>query len=416
MVCLSGYSGTMTHSTSPRHDLVMATTMTRPRRILLLTDSYRPTVNGVVTSIDELRAGLVEAGHEVRVLTVGPTRRTTFDGQVYRLPSLDASHIYPHARLGRPVDSALLADIVAWRPEVLHSHTEFVAFWWARRLAHRLGVAHVHTYHTLYADYTHYFFPHERSGRALCASFARRTLNRTDTVIAPTAKIQRLLRGYGVHVPISVVPTGVDLTRFSPGPAPAELRASLGLDPEVPVVLSLGRLAAEKNITESIDLLAGIKDQPWQLVVAGDGPLAGPLRRQVERLGIAERVRFVGAIEPARVPDFYRLADVFVSASRSETQGLTFLEALASGVPVVCRDDDSLDGVVVDGRNGRRYRTREEFTAGMSWLLRDADLRRRWGQGAVDTAAGFGRHAFVDAVLATYDRARGAVGTARWAA
>lgn len=388
----------------------------RPRRVLLLTDSYRPTVNGVATSIDELRQGLLDAGHDVRVLTVGTVRRTTFDGSVYRLPSLDASHIYPHARVGRPVDSETFADLVAWRPDVLHSHTEFVAFWWARRLADRLGAPHVHTYHTLYADYTHYFFPHRGTGRALCAGFARQTLNRTTTVIAPTAKIEQLLRGYGVRVPIAVVPTGVDLTRFTPGPPSETLRDSLGLTPGIPVILSLGRLAAEKNVTETIDLLAGVRDEPWQLVLAGDGPQAGALRRQVERLAMTDRVRFVGAVDPAQVPDYYRLADVFVSASRSETQGLTFLEALASGVPVLCRDDASLDGIVQDGRNGRRYREPEEFTRAMTWVLRDPALRRRWAHGALQTASGFGRAAFVDAVCATYDRARGCVGTAVGAA
>jgi 1,2-diacylglycerol 3-alpha-glucosyltransferase len=388
----------------------------RPRRVLLLTDTYRPTVNGVVSSVEELRRGLLEAGHDVRVLTVGPGRRTTFDAGIYRLPSLDASSIYPHARLGRPVDGETLADLVAWRPDVLHSHTEFVVFWWARRLARRLAVPHVHTYHTLYADYTHYFFPHRGTGRALCAGFARQTLNRTTTVIAPTAKIEHLLRGYGVRVPIAVVPTGVDLTRFTPGPPSPELRDALGLTPGIPVILSLGRLAAEKSVTEIVDLLALVQDEPWELVVAGDGPQAGVLREQVERLGLSHRVRFAGAVDPAQVPDYYRLADVFVSASRSETQGLTFLEALASGVPVLCRDDTSLDGVVLDGHNGRRYREPEEFTRTLTWLLRDPALRRRWSHGATSTAAGFGRAAFVDAVCAAYDRARGCLRTARWAA
>src|SRR5690606_914051 len=129
-----------------------------------------------------------------------------------------------------------------------------------------------------------------------------------------------------VRVPIAVVPTGVDLTRFTPGPASETLRERIGLTPGVPVILTLGRLAAEKNVTEVVELLAGVRDEPWQLVVAGDGPQAGTLRRQVERLGLGERVRFVGAVDPGEVPDYFRLADVFVSASRSETQGLTFLE------------------------------------------------------------------------------------------
>ncbi|MFX0537203.1 glycosyltransferase [Ornithinimicrobium sp. Y1847] len=389
----------------------------RPRRILLLTDTYRPAVSGVVTSVEDLRKGLIEAGHDVRVLTVGPGRRTTWDGEAYRLPSMDASHIYPHARLGRPLDRDLLAELLAWRPQVLHSHTEFACFWWARRLAHRLSAPHVHTYHTLYADYTHYFFPHERMGRALCAKFARSTLRRTDGVIAPTAKIEKLLRGYGVNVPISVVPTGVDLGRFAPGPKSAELAARLNLDLTVPTILSLGRLGAEKKVDEVIDLLANVRTEPWQMVIAGDGPAAADLRQQVDRLGLTDRVRFAGAVDPRNVPDYYRLADVFVSASQSETQGLTFLEALATGVPVVCRDDAALDGIVIDRHNGRRYRHAEEFTTTLRWLLADETLRRHWSQGAVDTASWFSRPAFVDAVLATYDRAHGGrVRTASWAA
>lgn len=409
------YLGPMRGTAGAHQGRHMPTTSARParapqpRKVLLLTDSYRPTVNGVVASVDELRRGLVEAGHEVRVLTVGASRRTTFDGETYRLPSLGVGGVYPSARLGLPLDPGLRAGLTAWGPDVLHSHTEFVAFWWARRLAERLHVPHVHTYHTLYADYTHYFFPHARLGRALCAAFARRTLNRVDGVVAPSAKIERLLRGYGVHVPVSVVPTGVDLDRFAPRPSSdrevTALHHDLGLEPGVPVVLSLGRLALEKNVAETVDLLARVQDLPWQLVVAGDGPQARPLREQVRSLGLAERVRFVGAVDPDRVPAFYRAADLFVSASRSETQGLTFLEALASGVPVLCRDDPSVDGVVVDDVNGRRYRDADGFARALTTLVHDPGTRRRWSLGARATAARFGREAFVDAVCAAYDRA-----------
>lgn len=122
---------------------------------------------------------------------------------------------------------------------------------------------------------------------------------------------------------------------------------------------------------------------------------------------MGSRVRFVGAVDPSRVPELYRLADVFVSASRTETQGLTFLEALASGVPVVCRDDAALDGVVVAGRNGQRCTTPEEFTRSLTRLLQEPDLRRWWGRRAVRTAAGLGRQAFASAVCAAYDQAAG---------
>lgn len=408
----------------PAHESTLA-----PKRVLLLSDCYRPTINGVVTSLVDLQRALLDAGHDVRVLTVAHSSPATFDGQVYRLPSVAAGIVYPQARIGRPVDRRLFTELVRWGPQVLHTHTEFVAFWWARRLSDYLGAPHVHTYHTLYEDYTHYFCPHAGIGRAISAGLTRAAMNRLDLVVTPTAKIQSLLRGYGVRRPITVVPTGVDLGRFGPGahddPATAALRAALGLEPGLPVVLSLGRLAVEKNLTETVDLLASIRHRPWQFVVVGDGPHARALRDQVHRLGLAGRVRFVGAVPPERVPAYYRLGDVFVSSSRSETQGLTYLEALASGLPVVCRADPSFDGVVVDGHNGHQYRGAGDFADTLSRLLLDPQLRRRWGRGAAQTASGFGLPVFAESMRRAYDRALGArarghrtagsVRPARWA-
>lgn len=376
----------------------------RPRRrILLLSDCHRPAVNGVVASIDALRQGLLEAGQDVRLLTFTDTRATSFDGSIYRLPSLPAGAVYPHARLGRPVDRDLLDHVTRWGPQLVHSHTEFVAFWWARRLAGRLGAPHVHTYHTLYEDYTHYFCPHPRLGRAVSAGLTRRALRRTDHVIAPTAKIETLLRGYGVPRPISVVPTGVDLTRFRPEPADEILRRSLGLRPDVPVVLSVGRLAMEKNLTETITLLARLRDRPWQLVVVGDGPQAGALHDLVRDLHLGDRAHFTGAVAPETVHAYYRLGDIFVTSSGSETQGLTVLEALASGLPTLCRADPALHGVVIDGVNGWQYGDPDDFARTLGALLSDPTLRRRWSIGAADTAARFAIPRFVESVTRTYD-------------
>lgn len=339
----------------------------------------------------------------MRLLTFTDTRATSFDGAVYRLPSLPAGAVYPHARLGRPVDRDLLDHVTAWGPQLLHTHTEFVAFWWARRLATRLGAPHVHTYHTLYEDYTHYFCPHPGLGRAVSAGLTRRALRRTDHVIAPTAKIETLLRGYDVTRPISVVPTGVDLARFRPGPADDDLRRGLGLHPDVPIVLSVGRLAVEKNLAETITLLARLRDRPWQLVVVGDGPQAGTLHDLVRDLHLCGRVHFTGAIAPEKVAAYYRLGDVFVSSSGSETQGLTVLEALASGLPALCRADPALRGVVVDDVNGRQYRDPDDFARTLEALLTDPALRHRWSVGATKAAARFAIPRFVESVMRTYD-------------
>lgn len=138
-------------------DFVRAHDGVRPLRVLLLSDCWSPTVNGVVRSVTDLRDGLAAAGHDVRVLTVGAGPSTTFDGHVYGVASMPAGAVYPHARIGRPVSGTVLRHVAAWAPDVVHSHTEFPTFGWARAIARRASVAHVHTYHTSYEDYTHYW-------------------------------------------------------------------------------------------------------------------------------------------------------------------------------------------------------------------------------------------------------------------
>ncbi|MFD5867735.1 glycosyltransferase [Corynebacterium sp. NPDC060344] len=399
--------------------LVRATGGARPLRVLLLSDCWSPTVNGVVRSVTDLRDGLAAAGHDVRVLTVADHLSTTFDGRVYGVASIPAGAVYPHARIGRPVSAPVMRHITEWAPDVVHSHTEFPTFAWARCIARRVGVAHVHTYHTSYEDYTHYFCPSRRVGRAMTRAFTRDLLGRTDRVIAPTRKVAELLHGYGVANPIEVIGTGVDLDQFRPAATDprsttadttaladlADLAASIGLAPHIPVVLTVGRLAAEKNLTETLRLLAGITDAPWQWLVVGDGPVAGELRDLAAHLGVAERVHMTGAVPAGEVARLYRLADAFVTSSRSETQGLTCLEALASGLPTITPDDDAFRGLIADGINGHRYASQDDFTAIATRLLSDGPLRRTMSASARASAVRCGRGQFVDEVLGCYRRA-----------
>ena len=379
-----------------------------PVKILILSDWHAPAVNGVVTSVNTLRRGLAAQGHEVRVLASGDRRGTTFDGQVYQIASVGVGALYPSARLGKPLDRAVLEHILDWGPDIVHSHTEFVAFMWARRIAEQLALPHVHTYHTVYEDYTHYFSPSRRFGRRVAATLTRKVLGSTDLVIVPTAKVETLLRRYDVPAGTRVIPTGVDLERFTcqapsgGSHAPDELRRRLRLPQDVPVVLYVGRLAQEKNLTETLGLLGGMLHLDWRFVVVGGGPYEPGLRNLAGAGGLADRVVFTGAVDPEVVSHYYRLGDVFVSSSRTETQGLTYIEALASGVPMLCRADPVIDGVVVDGVNGYQYRSPAQFTARLTELLTRPDLRRRLAEGARHTSLRFSEEAFATAVLEAY--------------
>ena len=322
-------------------------------KILITTDWYTPAVNGVVTSVKNLQRELERRGHEVRILTLSQSLHSWSRDGVTAIGSVNAGRIYPGARLRTAMAGRWVRELMDWRPDVIHSQCEFSTFFLARRIAEELDVPLVHTYHTVYEDYTHYFSPSVRWGRCAVAAFSRWVAAQVDGMIAPTGKVRGLLQGYGVRCPVFVVPTGIDLRRFQQEGDPmrrAVLRASLGIPAENTVLVCVGRLAEEKNIQELLKLRASLGSRPVTLLLVGDGPDRPRLEQVAHDLRLeAPAVIFAGMVPPEEVPEWYRLGDLFVSASSSETQGLTYIEALAAGVPALCRADLCLEGVILEG-------------------------------------------------------------------
>lgn len=396
------------------------TSRTRPLRVLLTTDWWEPAVNGVVASVSTLRRQLEALGCDVRVLTLSPGLRSHQDKNVYRIGSVSASLVYDSARVGMLSHRRILRSILRWSPDVVHSHCEFTTHVWARRIARELDIPLVHTYHTIYEDYTHYYSPSQTVGRKVVASFSRHLLDHTDAVIAPTAKVEKLLKGYRVHAPVTVAPTGLDLERFRPARTPAEredaqaLRARLGIRPDQKVLLSVCRLAKEKNLETVISSVAACGREDTVLVLVGDGPYREQLETQVRELGLGDSVRLVGQVAPQDVPRWYRMGDVFVSASQSETQGLTYIEALASGLPLLCRRDESLESVVIDGRNGYLVDDEHEFTRCLDAMLDDEVSLELMSHEAYEHAhATCSEETFAGRVLDVYQQVRTTHGSER---
>ena len=334
-------------------------------KILITSDWYTPAVNGVVTSVKNLRRGLEERGHEVRILTLSQTAHSWQRDGVTYIGSVAAGVVYPGARLRTALGGRYIRELVDWHPDVVHSQCEFSTFFLARRIAEELHIPLVHTYHTVYEDYTHYFSPSVRFGKRAAALFTRWAAAQTDCVIVPTGKVRLLLEDYGVKQPVFVVPSGIDLTRFRQEIDPwrvAALRASLHIPQEQLVLVSVGRLAEEKNIGELLRLRASLGGAAVTLLLVGDGPGRARLEGMAAGLGLTEPdVVFAGMVPAEQVADWYQLGDLFVSASTSETQGLTYGEALAAGVPVLCRADPCLNELLREGENGWTYRDDEEF-------------------------------------------------------
>ena len=372
-------------------------------KVLITTDWYIPAVNGVVTSVQNLRRGLEAQGHEVRILTLSQTAHSFERDGVIQIGSLAAGKIYPGARLRSHPAGRWLKELLAWGPDVVHSQCEFSTFFLARRIAETLDVPLIHTYHTVYEDYTHYFSPSKRWGQRAVVVFSRWVAAQTDCMIAPTEKIRRLLEGYGVDTELRVIPSGIDLSRFSrpaDAAARARLREALDLPADGITLVSVGRLAEEKNTQELIGFMARMKDRPVTLLLVGDGPD----RARLEALAAASgaRVRFAGMVSPLEVADYYRLGDLFVSASSSETQGLTYIEALAAGVPLLCRADPCLSGVVQEGVNGWQYHGEAEFFARLETFLAQPELRGRLSRQALDSAWSFSGEIFGQRAAVVY--------------
>lgn len=350
-------------------------------RIGLFTDTYVPEINGVVMSVRTLREGLEALGHEVWVFAPTSPAPVEDDDRIHRLLSAPLV-LLPDRRVATPLDPRMLRRIGRLKLDVIHTHTEFGVGSFGFRADKKYDIPHVHTYHTIWEEYTHYFDPLgliDVPAKGFVRIAARETARRCDRIIAPTKKTLDLLRGYGLKLPIDVIPTGVDLSRFSPVSHTEKIaiRKKLGIDRFEQVLLSIGRQAAEKSVCELLDLVAPyLREHPdtCQLTV-GDGPKLSNLKRQAADLGIADQVIFTGEVPWEAVPDLYRAADVLIGNSHTETQGLTFIEAIASGTPIVVRYNTCFDGIIERDISGALFSDSGEFAPALESILSDEGLR-----------------------------------------
>lgn len=374
-------------------------------KVLLTSDWYAPAVNGVVTSILNLRKGLEMRGHEVRILTLSQTPHTFTEGGVTYIGSVPAGLIYPGARLRAAFSGKPVRELIEWEPDIVHSNCELSTFWPARRIAQQLSVPLVHTYHTVYENYTHYISPGKKWGRKMAKALSCCIAARVDCFITPTEKVKRLLEGYSISTPAWVVPTGIELSSFAgaEGDSGREaIRAQLGIPENHTVLVSAGRLAKEKNCAELLRALCGFRHQPVTLLFVGDGPCRSQLEEEARALGLGRQVLFSGMVPPQEMHRYYHAGDLFVSASTSETQGLTYLEALASGLPLLCRRDACLQGVLLEGKNGWAYETEGDFSDKLSWFLAHPQLQARFQREAASSSRAFSVPAFAEQIERVY--------------
>jgi len=306
-----------------------------------------------------LRRELESLGHNVFVFTTTVSRKqgVAKDPNVFRLPSMPFVFM-PQNRMALMYPPKLLLRMKKFKLDIIHTQTEFPLGIFGKVVSKALNIPLVHTYHTMYEDYTHYVAKGLIVTPGIARRYSRVFCNRSKAVIAPVAKARDSLQSYGVKRPIHVIPTGIDFEPFDPALKPvgekAAVKAELGVPPGSPVMLFIGRIAIEKSIDVILRQMPRITRliPNIRFVLIGDGGAKLELEALADGLGVSDNVIFAGSRPFSQIGKYYRIGDVYVCASTSETQGLTYIEAIAAHVPVIAKRDPSVEGIVINGETG----------------------------------------------------------------
>ncbi len=377
-------------------------------RILMISDVYFPRVNGVSTSIQTFRTDLLAHGHRCVLVAPAYPAGCADDGEaMIRIHSRAVPRDPEDRMLSRARLLALTDQLRRERFDLVHIQTPFVAHYAGIELARRLALPVVESYHTYFEHYLQHYVPAlpARLLQALARRFTVSQCRQVDAVISPSQQMADALRAYGVTTPIEVLPTGLPAERFTGGDG-ARFRRRYGIPERRPIALFLGRVAHEKNIDFLLRMLVPLQAQVPDvlLVIAGEGPAEAHCRDFVRSLGLDSSVLFVGYLDRrGGLGDCYRAADVFVFASRTETQGLVLLEAMAQGTPVV---STAVMGTVdvLHGAGGAVVAPENEsaFAAAVAGVLGDPLRRAELSVRALQDARRWSARVMAERLVALY--------------
>lgn len=322
--------------------------------ILLISDVYFPRVNGVSTSIKTFTEQLQKLGHTVHLIATDYGIKTEDEEWITRVP---ARSIYfdPEDKLMKYADVLrLLPALMRKKFDLVHIHTPFIAHFAGLKIAKKLGVPVIETYHTFFEDYLHHYLPWIPKGAAksLARFISKKQCNQLHAIVAPSQPMLDVLRSYGVSVPAEVIATGLQDSSFAEADGEA-FRQKYNIPLGKQMLLYVGRVAHEKNIGFLLKVLKRLSLQQPEIlfVITGEGPAEQSLHQQVKALGIEKNVQFIGYLDREKeLNACYKAADIFVFASKSETQGLVLLEAMAQGTPVVAIAELGTASILVEGQ------------------------------------------------------------------
>lgn len=382
-------------------------------RIGIFTDTYTPFINGVTTSVLMLKKSLERRGHIVYIVTVNAENmkyQMEENGRVVRIPGIPIG-IYDYRLTGiYPIKAIRM--IRKWNLDVIHSQTEFGIGTFARIISKQLNIPLVHTYHTMYEDYVHYithgYF--NRSSKKIVEYLTLFYCDRTiSELVVPTKKAYELFKQkYKVDRNVYIVPTGIEVEKFYKEKHKklniTQKRKELGFSKDDFIILFVGRIASEKNIEllmSSMKSLTSISKQ-IKLLIVGDGPDFEKYQSFIHKNGLEEYIVLAGKVPWNFISTYYLISDCFATASHTETQGLTVIEAMAASLPVVCIDDESFTDTVIDGLNGLIFNNKKDYKKCIIKLFKDKDLYQKLSSQARISAETHSSKYFSEQILDVY--------------
>ena len=355
--------------------------------ILMLSDVYFPRVNGVSTSIMTLRRELLSLGHQVTLVAPAYGQQDVIEAGILRVSGRQVL-FDPEDRLMKSVAlREVTAQLAHQHFDLVHIHTPFIAHYTGIAFARARRIPCVETYHTFFEEYLYHYIPllPKPLLRYVARYFSRQQCASLDGLILPSSAMDQTLHRYGVRTMGRIIPTGIELSDFDHCDA-RDFRRQHGIAENRPVLVYVGRVAFEKNIDFLLLMLSQLRHNVPDilLIIAGEGPAEKRLRRMTQALNLVNNVLFVGYLErSSELPACYCAGDLFVFASRTETQGLVLLEAMALGVPVVAIAAMGTCDILT-GEHGCRIAQNDPvaFADMVQGLLQDKPLRARLSEEA----------------------------------
>lgn len=384
-------------------------------RVAIFTETYFPFISGVVTHIKTLKDCLESKGHEVLIVTTNPKAVCHYvkDGVLY-CPAIPLKRIYGYG-ISNPLNIQRLLIIKDFNPDILHIHTEFSMGIFGAFAARKLKKPIVYTLHTMYDDYMFYVAPEKFQNMVKPAAhlYFKKNANKATEIIGPSPKVAEFLRRCGVEKNINIIPNIVDLSEFMPEnvdiDAINKIKQTLGIQNGDTSICFVGRLGKEKSIDVMIEYFAGYfkGDNSYKMFIIGDGPERDNLNKLVTKLGMKNQIQLLGPIKHEELPPYYRACNLFATASLSEMNSISMLEAMASGLYILQRLDIFNKGQISEGENGNTFTTASELAV---LIKQEGEMneteREERGKRVTAFTQKYGKEEFIESVLNVYERAQ----------